>query len=282
MTKFALLVRGSQVCFQHAQLVAACYIVLAIGQFSWASQVRVNGDDNNTATTEAEEATTYVFTNLRAGDLSVPSNTSADLAEGVLPVIITGTPHGLSATIGVLTNGTGGTDDGIAEKFFFDNTTSSQLLRISLAQVSAVGQINSYSWHKNTDPGGDADNRAHQMYNVWASDGTAGGFLINDQTSPGWTLLATAAQTDTRAILGNTDGQVGVSVNPDSGSLLGNYQHFIFEFFPNNPTGGTDNHTFLSEIDILEEVPAVPEPSTLMISGIGMAALAVVHRRRRG
>ena len=238
------------------RLAALTLVLAAAGLFACtmarAAIVHVNVDDSDTAPIEANEATTYVFTNLRTGDRPVSSNSSSDLANGITPVIISGIQHPASGAISILTDGSGGlTAGGTTDKFFYVNSSSAHMFRISLPSVSDIGQINTYSWHVTAD----TDSRSHQKYNLWASDGTAGGFALNDPMSPGWSQLATSSQTDTRAVVGNTGGQVGVSVNPDSGPFLGNFRHFIFEVFNGTNPSDSTHHTFFSEIDISSEPP---------------------------
>src|SRR5580658_9588413 len=114
--------------------------------------------------------------------------------------------------------------DDPANNFFFVAGGDGGRLRVDLRGVIEVKQVNTYSWH--------ADNRAPQVYNLYAADGATPGF--NDEpargTEPaacGWTLLA---RVDTRAKFGNAGGQYGVSISDDSGAL-GKYQYFLFDVF---------------------------------------------------
>jgi hypothetical protein len=68
------------------------------------------------------------------------------------------------------------------------------------------------------------------------------------QSAAEWTDLG---HVDSRAVLGNTDGQVAVQITPHSGTAFGVYRHFIFGVEPDNP-GDMWNHTYYTEMNILE------------------------------
>jgi hypothetical protein len=225
--------------------------------------ISYNLDNNVSSPVEPEEANTYVFTNLRSGDSSVPGLSASDLASGITPVIITGAVRGASGPIGKLTDGVGATSsDDPGNNFVFENGVDPGRFRISLPGIEPIGEVNTYSWHRYVIPG----LRSPQKYEVYASDGTAPGFEIDNPSGPGYVLLAAVNSVD---IFGSVDGQLGISITPSSGGTLGSFRHFIFDVHP--PTNGLDN-TLFSEIDIV-----IPEPATVLLVALG--GLALIRRR---
>src|SRR5581483_11874488 len=98
-------------------------------------------------------------------------------------------------------------------------------LKLDLGRTISVGQVNSYSRHR-----GD---RAPQVYNLYASDGTAAGFdgspkLGVNPAAVGWTKVAVV---DTRDKSGAVGGRYAVGISGSSGSL-GRYRYLLFEIFP--------------------------------------------------
>jgi hypothetical protein len=124
-------------------------------------------------------------------------------------------------------------------------------IRADLGTTIAVGQINTYSRHRQ-------GSQCVQGYKVYASDGLTKGFNASpghgiDPATCGWAHIATV---DTRAMLDEADrrstagGQLGVSIQGVSGSL-GRYRHLLFVIFATAAPDGW-SHTSWSEIDIVE------------------------------
>jgi hypothetical protein len=147
--------------------------------------------------------------------------------------------------------------DDPGHNFFFAAGSDGGRLQLDLRSAIDVKQVNTYSWH--------TDARAPQVYNLYASDSTTGGFNAEpkrgtDPTSCGWKLLA---KVDTRTKFGAAGGQYAVSISDESGSL-GKYRYFLFDVFKTEDNDGF-GHTFFSEIDVRAvapteaETPAGPE-----------------------
>src|SRR5947209_4581072 len=83
-------------------------------------------------------------------------------------------------------------EDVPAQCFFFDGGTIEGRLRVDLGRVARIGEVHTYSWHK--------ESRGPQVYKLYASDGAAANFnpapkLGVDPATCGWTRVATV---DTR------------------------------------------------------------------------------------
>jgi hypothetical protein len=136
-------------------------------------------------------------------------------------------------------------EDQPEENFFFNAGTEGGRIGVDLGKAIAIKQVNTYSWHPNT--------RGPQVYKLYASDGTAGGFKADPKgsTDPekcGWKLIA---KVDTRPKEGTGGGQYGVSVS-DSDGALGKYRYLLFD---TSRTEADDQfgNTFYSEIDVVEQ-----------------------------
>jgi Protein of unknown function (DUF1553)/Protein of unknown function (DUF1549)/Planctomycete cytochrome C len=187
----------------------------------------------------------HIFRSAAAGNSPLPAISTRDLANGITPVVISGTVHSLSGPATKLTDGLGPSDqDDPANCFFYENNVALGRFRISLEQPESIGQINLYAWHRNGQFGGA---RAPLRVNVYASDGTAQGFNSDDPASPGYVLLA-RINTLRPGGVNAQGGQHGASVFFSDGKPLGRFRHFLFEALP--PVDGLV-HTFIGEVDIV-------------------------------
>jgi hypothetical protein len=147
-------------------------------------------------------------------------------------------------------------DDDPANNFFFAAGTDDGRLKLDLRNVIDINHVNTYSWH--------AGRRGPQVYDLYAADGTATGFIAEpkrgtDPATCGWKLLA---KVDTRTKFGGAGGQYGVSISDSSGAL-GKYRYLLFDVFKTEDH--EFGHTFFSEIDVRAvtatetETPAGPD-----------------------
>jgi len=141
--------------------------------------------------------------------------------------------------------------DDPGHNFFFAAGTEGGRLQLDLRSVIDVKQVNTYSWH--------TDERAPQVFDLYASDGTAASFNAapkkgTDPASCGWKLLA---KVDTRKKFGNAGGQYGVSISDDSGAL-GKFRYFLLDVFKTEDNDAF-GHTFFSEIDVRAVKPSETE-----------------------
>ena len=176
----------------------------------------------------------------------VPRPCSSDAAHGASVNAFAGhVPQGVR--VAALTDGAlPGDENQPAANFYFDGTMTGRFV-IDLGRSVSVRQINSYSWH--------TDNRAPQVYRLWAAAGSEKGFdpappVGTDPATRGWTPLA---DVDTRpaASGGTPGGQYGVSVAHPSGQPLGGYRYLLFQPFVTEVDDWWGN-TFFSEIDVIE------------------------------
>ena len=128
--------------------------------------------------------------------------------------------------------------------FFFAAGTPGGAIELELKKVTAIWQINTYSWH-----GG---SRAPQLYKIYGATGAEAGFNPRppektDPTVCGWTFIANV---DTRPKEGDQGGQYGVSVRDSSGKL-GDYRYLLLVCAATETTDDFGN-TFYSEIDVLD------------------------------
>src|SRR5215510_9078842 len=127
--------------------------------------------------------------------------------------------------------------------FFFASGTDGGRIRIDLESITAIAQVNTYSWH--------ADTRGPQIYNLFAADGSDPKFnpapdAKTDPATCGWKLVATV---DTRPEQGRPGGQYGVSISDPRGSL-GKYRYLLIDSIPTEWDDAFGN-TFFSEIDVI-------------------------------
>src|SRR5262249_12718203 len=132
----------------------------------------------------------------------VPSPARDDAAAKAKLTLIVGRKDGDSAELNALTDGffPGGADEPDAN-FFFASATDGGRIRIDLESITAIAQVNTYSWH--------ADTRGPQIYNLFAADGSDPKFnpapdAKTDPATCGWKLVATV---DTRPEQGRPGGQ---------------------------------------------------------------------------
>jgi hypothetical protein len=135
-------------------------------------------------------------------------------------------------------------DDAPSQNFFFETGTLEGRLKLDLGKVISVGQVNSYSRHKNW--------RGPQIYVLYGSDGTDPEFNASpkngiDPASVGWKEIAVV---DGRLKDGVMGGRYGVSVSHPSGAL-GKYRYLLFEMFPSE-TRDPFGQAFYGEIDVVE------------------------------
>ena len=170
----------------------------------------------------------------------VPPPSRDDAATNAKIEMIAGRVDANSPGLAAINDGRAPADwDEPASNLFFAPGTWGGRFRIDLGAVTAISQINSYSWHP--------DSRAAQLYKVYGSDGSEGGLQLApgskiDPAAAGWKLIAFV---DTRPAEGETGGQYGVSIRD-----VGRYRYLLFDVFE---TEGDDDwsNTFYSEIDVI-------------------------------
>jgi hypothetical protein len=145
-------------------------------------------------------------------------------------------------------------EDQPAHNFFFSMGDDGGRILVDLGGITAIEQVNTYSWHPDT--------RGPQVYTLYAGVGDVNAFNPQpkrgtDPQTCGWRRIT---QVDTRPKEGNGGGQYGVSIT-DSSGILGKYRFLLFDI---NRTEAADpfGNTFYSEIDVVEPnapvVAAVP------------------------
>ena len=194
---------------------------------------------------------------------TVPSNSSTDLANGILPTLVGALNN--SSSLANLTNGPAqlALANNISESTVANNGASPRFI-IDLGSVKAVKEFNTYSAH--------SGERAAQKYTLYVATGAEPGFnaapvTAVDPTTVGWTLLA---DVDTTPLGVTGNAQHGVSVR-DSTGKLGDYRYFMMAVLPVGTLATA--RTNYGEADVV----AVPEPSVALIGLLGLPALA---RRR--
>jgi hypothetical protein len=182
---------------------------------------------------------------------SVPAPSSNDAASHAVLKQVDGRRDPNSGRLEVLHDGRIPTDeDQPSQNFFFDAGTDGGRLQMDLESVIEVRQINTFSWH--------TDSRAPQVYRLYASEGTASGFIAEppgevDPTSCGWRLLTAVDSRSGQSIEG---GQHGVSIS-DSAGTLGAIRFLLFDFAPTE-TADPFGNTFYSEIDVVDVKGSAP------------------------
>ncbi|HEX5218056.1 MAG TPA: family 16 glycoside hydrolase [Verrucomicrobiae bacterium] len=211
--------------------VGACLFALAL---SGQAGVQVNTAFRD----DAGGALPFTFTN-------VPAPAKGDAATAGRVRILAGVVDPNSGGIATLRDGLSPAQaDEPEANFFFDAGTEGGRLLFDLERIVEVKQVNTYSRHP--------DARGPQVYKLFASDGTAAGFVERPQkdtdlVASGWKPIATV---DTRPKSGAGGGQHGVSIS-DSDGILGKYRYLLFDI---SRTEARDvfGNTFYSEIDVIE------------------------------
>jgi hypothetical protein len=258
-------------------LVVALVVVslFAGAAFGVSTTINYNWVSAEVAPLQTEVPLNYVFnTNPRAGDAYVPPlnyNASNDLAFGLTAVLVAGSLHSASGPMSVLTDGVGATNNNQANAAVFSAEHATSSLLFTLPSIQPIGQINTYTWYDTT-----AGERAQQLYTLYASDGTAPGFVATNPTSPGWTVLANVDDYTYFGSPANFSGQHGVSILPSSGTSMGNYQYFIIAM----AASFSDEGWFLNEFAVVKAA-SVPEPGTLALLAAGLAGLLCYAWRKR-
>jgi hypothetical protein len=134
-------------------------------------------------------------------------------------------------------------EDQPGENFFFTAGTAGGRLRFDMGGVTAIGEIDTYSWH----PG----SRGPQVYKVYGAAGTNDGFNARpkrgvDPATCGWSLIAAV---DTRPKEGEAGGQYGVSIRNGDGPL-GSFRYLLFDC-ASTENGDPFGNTFYSEISVV-------------------------------
>jgi hypothetical protein len=176
---------------------------------------------------------------------NVPVPAKDDAAARARFSVVHGTPDANGGSVRVLKDGSlPSGDDQPAENFFFGQGTDGGRVCIDLATNVAIKMVNSYSSHRDT--------RGPQVYTLYASDGSAGGFQREPKrgTAPescGWKLIA---KVDTRPKAGQGGGVHGVSIS-DSQGAIGTYRYILFDISRTEDRDPFGN-TFYSEIDVID------------------------------
>ncbi|MEE2886565.1 MAG: hypothetical protein VX951_03950 [Planctomycetota bacterium] len=174
---------------------------------------------------------------------TVPSNSSTDLANGLTFKVLAGSPHGASGPISVLTDGSAQKNwDSVPESFFTTDDTTHIRIQVQFASVYDIGQINTFSWHRNS--------RSRQQYRVYtalapsnnAPDFTAAAFQDDAALAKlGYTAVASV---DTGS---HSGGQAGASIDGKIGLSV----YVLFDIQPHY-LSGVQRSTFHGEIDIVD------------------------------
>jgi hypothetical protein len=160
----------------------------------------------------------------------VPSPVKDNAAAKANLQLIVGKPDANSAPPNNLIGGVlpVGQDEPPKNFFFADGSDGGRIL-LDFGRIISISQVNTYSWHTNY--------RGPQVYNLFVSDGTAGG----------WKLIATV---DTRADDDYYGGQYGVSIAGAAGDL-GKFRYVLIDTVPTE-IDDTHGNTFFSQINVIE------------------------------
>lgn len=175
----------------------------------------------------------------------VPPPSKSDAASKATITVVDGSRDRSGGDVAALNDGViPRADDQPRANFFFAAGTDGGRLLVDLGSAIDVKQVNTYSWH----PGA----RAPQVYELYGSDGSEGGFAKEpkrgtDPTKVGWKSIAAV---DTRPKSGEPGGQYGASVN-NPGGTLGKFRYLLFDVLPAEKEDGFGN-TFYSEIDVVD------------------------------
>jgi hypothetical protein len=214
----------------RAGWLSVLMFVLAV---SASSQVTISVDRN----TGSQANASFKFEH-------VPSPAKDDAGSKAKVSLIVGQSDRAGAGLRALTDGLlPGSEDDPANNFFFNADTDGGRILMDLGSPIEIAQVNTYSWH--------TDSRGPQVYNLYASDGSAAGFNARpgektDPATAGWKLIATV---DTRPKKGGFGGQYGVSITDASG-VLGRYRYLLFDCVETE-TDDPWGNTFYSEIDVI-------------------------------
>src|SRR3954468_13297091 len=100
---------------------------------------------------------------------TVPNPSKEDAAQNATFTVVDGVVASESTPVDCLHDGrVQGSADDLKHSFYFEWATLEGRVRVDLGRTIAVGEINTFSWHK--------DWRAPQVYKVYGSDGTAAEF----------------------------------------------------------------------------------------------------------
>ena len=183
---------------------------------------------------------------------NVPSPSKVDAASKAKFIIVDGEQDPAGGDVTKLTDGKlPDEQDQPAENFFFAENTDGGRLQVDLGGAIDIQQVNTYSWHPNT--------RGPQVYKLYASDGTAGGFNAKpkkgtDPLTCGWKSVA---KVDTRSKGDSVGGgQYAVSTS-DSEATIGKYRYLLFDCSETEADDDSGN-TFFSEIDVVAKDGAAP------------------------
>ncbi|HYG75936.1 MAG TPA: DUF6797 domain-containing protein [Planctomycetota bacterium] len=116
---------------------------------------------------------------------------------------------------------------------------------VDLKASKDIRQVDTFSWH--------ADERAPQLYQLYASSEETPDAAAKEPTAAGWTLLASV---DTRSQ--GEGGMHGVSIARPAG-VLGKFRHLLWVAQP--PKAGSSNGTYFCEVDVYstDDAPKFPD-----------------------
>jgi hypothetical protein len=176
---------------------------------------------------------------------TIPRPPADNVAASAKFSIVDGERDDNGGELDVLHNGKlPGGEDQPGDSFFFNAGTDGGRLLVDLTTATEIRQVITYSWHPNT--------RGPQVYNLYASDGSANGFTLQpkkgvDPEKSGWKLLA---KVDTRSASAEPGGQYGVAISDSQGSL-GKFRYLLFDISRTENDDGFGN-TFYNEIAVLD------------------------------